>query len=193
MNFDVVEHFLKNRPRRVIPLNGYKPAASLVPIVFNKKLHLLITRRADHLKNHPGQYSFPGGHIEEGDKAPLDAALRETEEEIGVRSSDIKILGRLDDVVSVTNFHLSPFLGIVPFMEHYPFDKNEVASVHIIPLNIFSEPPRVAYYHWNGEKKKSYLYKYGEVEIFGVTAKVIHNLMNILEDSGFFNAYNDLI
>lgn len=193
MDYKQLENYLKNRERKVIPINGYKPAASLVPLVFNEKIHLLITKRAPHLKNHPGEYSFPGGHIEDGDNTGIETALRETEEEIGIPREQIKVIGVLDDVVSVTNFHLVPYIGIVPYLESYPFDKNEVASVHLIPLKIFLDRPKIVTYYWKGEEKPSVVYDYHDIRIFGVTAFVIKRFVEILERSEFLKTNNNLL
>lgn len=192
MDYKLLEKFLKKRPRRTIPLNGYKPAASLVPLVFEKKIHILITKRAAHLKNHPGQFSFPGGHIEQNEH-PVKAALREAEEEIGIYQSSIKIIGLLDDVVSVTNFHLMPFVGEIPYLSEYNFDRNEVESVHLVPLKVLLTEPKKATYNWQGEEKHSIVYEYKDVHIFGVTAYVIKNLIDILNMSGFLMANEEYI
>lgn len=192
MHLKSLEDFLSKRKRRVIPINGYKPAASLVPLAINEKIFLLITKRAAHLKNHPGQFSFPGGHIEKNEQ-PLKAALREAEEEVGISQKDIRIIGALDDVVSVTNFHLTPFVGVVPYSEHYDFDKNEVECVHLIPLSFFLNEPKTANYYWQGEAKPSFVYDYKDMRIFGVTAYVIKNFVEILKKSGFINANRPLI
>jgi len=193
MDVEKLELFLKNRQRKVIPVEGYKPAASLVPLVLNGKIHLLITKRATHLKNHPGEFSFPGGHIENGDSSGLVTALRETEEEIGVSREQIRVLGALDDVVSVTKFHLVPFVGIIPYLNTYPFDKNEVASVHLIPLSSFLVQPQIVTYYWKGEEKPSVVYDYYDIRIFGVTALVIKKLVEILDKSGFLETNKELI
>lgn len=192
INFDVLERFLKLRQRKTIPLNGYKAAASLLPLVFNDKLHILFTKRAAHLKNHPSQFSFPGGHIEHCE-SPLEAAIREVEEEIGIPPKKIRIIGVLDDVVSVTNFHLIPHVGIIPYQEKYNFDKNEVESVHLVPLKVFKDEPITVPYHWQGRKTLSIVYNYGNISIFGVTAMVTKSFIEILKESGFLDINKEFI
>lgn len=193
MNYVALEDFLKKRKRKIVSIQGLKPAAGLVPLVFNNKIYMLLTKRAAHLNHHPGEISFPGGRIEGEDVSVEVTAIRETEEEVGIKKEEIIILGAIDDVVSVTKFRLTPFVGIVPYKSHYSFDKNEVEQVYLIPISSFLVTPKVINYKWKGEDKPSYVYDYKDIRIFGVTANVIKNFITILDDSGFIELNKEFI
>ena len=93
---------------------GLRDAAVLVPLVVREPgLHVLLTQRTDHLHHHPGQISFPGGRVEDGDASDVETALRETEEEIGLDRRHIEIVGRLPRYHTVTGFAISPVVGVV--------------------------------------------------------------------------------
>lgn len=104
-------------------------AAVLVPIIQTRgAIELIFTKRADHLGEHPGQMSFPGGGHEAQDGDLLETALREADEEIGLRRQEVDINGRLDDIETVTDYVVSPFVGTVADRTYLP-DEREVAEV----------------------------------------------------------------
>ena len=109
-------------------------AAVLAPIlVSNGTEHILFTKRADHLGEHPGQMSFPGGSLEPEDADLQATALREADEEIGLEASEAAIFGRIDDIRTVTDYAVRPFVASVPDREYRP-DEREVAEVAILPI-----------------------------------------------------------
>ena len=112
-------------------------AAVLVPLVEHAdEPSILLTRRADHLEKHSGQVAFPGGKVEDNDATPIAAALRETEEEIGLDPSHIEVAGVLDTYQTGTGFLILPVVGFVkPGFTLTP-DKNEVADVFEVPAHI---------------------------------------------------------
>jgi len=119
-------------PRRVT--GGDRQAAVLVPVCErDDEPHLLFTKRADHLGEHPGQMSFPGGGRESVDDDMWATALREAEEEISLRGEEAEFVGRLDDIHTVTGYAVSPFVARVPDREYDP-DEREVAEVAVLPL-----------------------------------------------------------
>lgn len=193
MNFTVLEEFLKNRERRIIPLKDYRPAAVLVPLVMKGKIHLLVTKRANHLKRHAGEVSFPGGKVEWHDESRLDTAVRETEEEVGVPLREMEVYGPLDDAVSMTGFHIMPYVGSVPYKNPYPFDRREIESLHLIPLNVFMAAPRKEIYRAGAVEHPNFVYEHDGVKIFGVTAFIIKRFVKILDKSGFFAVNKELI
>ncbi|AMN47073.1 hypothetical protein ACG33_08185 [Steroidobacter denitrificans] len=110
-------------------------AAVLVPIIDHPDgLSILLTQRAAHLKNHPGQISFPGGRIEPGDDGALAAALRETEEEIGLAREHITIAGYLDPQPVFTGFWVTPVVAFVRPGFTLNIDHHEVESTFEVPL-----------------------------------------------------------
>jgi 8-oxo-dGTP pyrophosphatase MutT (NUDIX family) len=112
------------------------PAAVLVPIVDHpNELTVLLTERATHLRHHPGQISFPGGRIEPDDTGPLEAALRETEEEIGLSREHVHIAGYLAPQLVLTGYWITPVVGFVRPGFSLRLDEREVASTFEVPLS----------------------------------------------------------
>ena len=111
-----------------------REAAVLAPIVTRDgNDHVLFTKRADHLTDHPGQMSFPGGGREPGDDDLLATALREANEEVGLRPEEVEVVGRLDDIRTITDYLVRPFVARVDDREYRPADA-EVAEVAVLPV-----------------------------------------------------------
>ncbi|MFT3733760.1 MAG: CoA pyrophosphatase [Rhodocyclaceae bacterium] len=110
-------------------------AAVLMPICQRADgLHLLLTRRTDHLHHHPGQISLPGGRVDAGDADARAAALRECDEEIGLRAAQVELLGQLPDYGTWSGFHVTPFVGLVSPDYTPRLDDFEVAELFSVPL-----------------------------------------------------------
>jgi len=158
------------------------PAAVLVPLINRPEgLTILLTQRTDHLATHAGQVSFPGGHTEKGE-TPEETALRETEEEVGLDPSKVKLLGRLDFYVTRTGFMVTPVVGIVePPFEVQP-DPNEVAEVFEVPLDFFLDPENHEQhsYFYQGKDRYFYAMPYDGHYIWGATAGMLVNLYQFL-------------
>ncbi len=120
--------------------DGQRQASVLMPLVYrNEDWHVLLTRRPKHMKNHAGQISFPGGRTEKGEM-PLEGALRETFEEVGIGSHDIHTLGRLPSFNAVSEFRVTPFVGVInPDAKIIP-EPNEVEEAFEIPFTFFMDP-----------------------------------------------------
>jgi 8-oxo-dGTP pyrophosphatase MutT (NUDIX family) len=166
------------------PEGPLTPAAVLVPLVLRPGgPTILLTQRTDHLYDHAGQISFPGGRIEDGDATPEAAALRETEEEIGLDLSRVELIGRLDTYVVRTGFEVTPAVGFV----HPPFeispDPFEVAEVFEVPLAFILD--RGNHEHqcreFKGAQRFFYVMQYKDRYIWGATAAMLVNLVDILE------------
>lgn len=158
-------------------------AAVLVPIVERGEgLTVLLTQRTDHLTAHAGQISFPGGRLEESDPSLEAAALRETEEEVGLGSDRIEIVGQLDLYVTRTGFEVTPVVGIVtpPFaLRPDPF---EVAEVFEVPLSFIVDPAnhlKQSRLH-KGVQRQFYVLPYENHYIWGATAGMLVNLSEVL-------------
>lgn len=143
---------------------------------------MLLTRRTEYLANHAGQVSFPGGHVEPDDLTPEDAALRETEEEIGLGRRHVTLLGRLDDYVTRTGFMVTPVVSVVD----PPFDLNpdagEVESVFEVPLPFLLDPAnhQRSSRLFKGHRRYYYTISWGQHEIWGATAGMMINLHHFL-------------
>jgi len=106
------------------------PSAVLVPICYsNDEVKILLTKRLDNLKDHEGQISFPGGKIEKNDTSPIETALREANEEVGLRSDDVNVLGNLDVYITGTGFRIMPIVSIVSDYSYLKANQNEVDEI----------------------------------------------------------------
>jgi len=160
-----------------------RDAAVLVPLVVRPDgLTVIFTRRTAHLAVHAGQISFPGGQVEPGDAGPEAAALRETEEEIGLGRDRVELLGRLDTYITRTGFRVTPVVGLV----HPPFrlspDPEEVAEVFEELLTVFLDPalPRCESRLLFGTQRFFHAFPYREDSIWGATAGMLVNLRQVL-------------
>lgn len=119
----------------VKPTTRLRNAAVLVPLTYvQDEWHLLFTRRTDRVQSHKGQVSFPGGASDEGETTPEQTALREADEEIGMRPADVEVLGRLSQLITISSFRVTPVVGVIPFPYAFKVANIEVARVFTIPL-----------------------------------------------------------
>ncbi len=122
-----------------IKREGQRQAAVLMPLVLRGEWHIILTQRPETMPSHPGQIAFPGGKAEIGETI-AQTALRETEEEIGVRAASIELLGRLPSFNAVSEFRVTPFVGIVSPQADITPDPREVESVFEVPLAFLMDP-----------------------------------------------------
>ena len=164
------------------PTRDLTAAAVLVPIVRRERLQLLLTRRTDHLHDHAGQIAFPGGRVDPGDADAQAAALRETEEEVGLPPRHIEIVGRLDTYVTRTGFEVTPVVGLVTPPFPVEPDSFEVAEVFEVPLSFVLDPGnrQVDSRVYQGRERHFYAFPYGDYYIWGATAGMLVNLSEIL-------------
>ncbi|MDR0717985.1 MAG: CoA pyrophosphatase [Azoarcus sp.] len=164
----------------------HRPAAVLVPLVLHGDgedgLTVLLTRRTDHLHHHPGQISFPGGGMEAGDVSAEAAALRETEEEIGLPPERVEVIGRLPDYLTGTGFRVTPVVGLSRPPLALRLDDFEVAEVFEVPLAHFLDPARHQRYSLRvgGELRHFHAMPYGDYFIWGATAGMLMSLYRLL-------------
>ena len=160
-----------------------KAAAVLVPLVLREEeITVLLTQRTNHLKAHAGQVSFPGGRVEKTDDSREAAALRETEEEIGVTRELIELIGHLDIYMTRTGYEITPVVGFVrPPFQVTP-DPFEVAEVFEVPLNFLIAPAnhQLMAREDKGSKRQFYAMQYQERYIWGATAGMLVNLSELL-------------
>lgn len=163
-----------------IPL---KCAAVLVPLTyFQDEWHVLFTRRTDRVESHKGQVSFPGGACDEGETTPEQTALREVEEEIGVRPGDVRVLGRLSQLITISSFRVTPVVGIIPWPYTFKVAGVEVARVFTIPLLWLAN--RHNYWEFSMRESDRSLIAYhpydGEL-LWGATARMTVTFLKVLE------------
>ena len=172
---------LRKKKKVKLPTNNLVCAAVLVPLMKNSGYHsLLFTKRQKELKNHPGQISFPGGLFEESDIDLKGTILRETWEELGIIKSDITILGELDDYASSTGYLISSFVGIIPYPYNFKINRNEVSDIIIAPLEELKKSPKIGYVIKNSKPYPVYYYELPDHVIWGATARIIKNFIEIL-------------
>lgn len=158
-------------------------AAVLVPLVdHHDGLTVLLTQRASHLKNHAGQISFPGGRIESSDAGPLAAALRETEEEIGLSREHVTFAGYLEPHLVLSGYWVTPVVGFVQPGFELTLDRREVESTFEVPLlHVLDASNHQARERMLGTTKVHvYDIPYGERHIWGATAGMLMSLYKLL-------------
>jgi len=160
-------------------------AAVLVPIVERPSgLTMLLTQRTAHLSSHPGQVSFPGGGVEEGDGSPIETALREAEEEIGLDRRHVEIIGELPEHITATGFLVEPVVGLLKPPFELLAESNEVAEIFEVPLSFLMDGmnhQRMSFELPNGVGRRSfYAIPYERFFIWGATAGILRNLFHLL-------------
>ncbi len=174
---------LTGRSRQTSGAGGLTLAAVLVPLVQRQQeLTVLLTLRAEEMRDHAGQISFPGGHIEPGDRTPEAAALRETEEEIGLPPEQIEVVGRLDDYDTRTGFSVTPVVALVSPPLELRLDGHEVAETFEVPLAFFLDPANHERHskELGGRMRTFHAIRYQNRYIWGATAGILINLYEVL-------------
>lgn len=160
-----------------------KCAAVLVPLVFFAgEWHVLFTRRTDRVESHKGQVSFPGGACDEGETTPEETALREADEEIGIRPADVRVLGRLSRMVTISKYRVTPVVGIIQFPYAFKTSGMEVARVFTIPLLWLAN--RNNYWEFSlpaSERSVIFYHPYDGELLWGATARMTVNFLKVLK------------
>ncbi len=118
-----------------------RPAAVLIPFLkLSGQWHILFTRRTESVADHKGQVAFPGGGADPGDPSPVDTALREAREEIGLEPADVRILGRLQELPTISNYCVTPIVGAIPWPYPLRLETGEVGRAFVIPLAWLADP-----------------------------------------------------
>ena len=159
------------------------PAAVLVGLIDRPGgFNVLLTKRTSHLRDHAGQISFPGGKIEELDVDSVSTALREAEEEVGLNPESVEVVGALDRYVTRTGFDVTPVVGFISPPVSLELDPFEVAEAFEVPLSHFLDPA-VCQRHsrfLNGEERHYYAMPYKDYYIWGATAGMLVNLVDVI-------------
>lgn len=181
--------------------------AVLAPItVIDEKLHFIFEKRAPNMHRQPGEICFPGGRIEDHE-THLETAIRETCEELGISSDKIKVFGEADFVITFYNTVIYPFVGFIDSktLENISLSKNEVEKIFTVPAEFFKTPltmnkiflemalpddfpfeliPNGKDYKWGKPRDyDEHFYKYTDDVIWGLTARIVRNILEILEEN----------
>ena len=167
-------------PDTVLPANRkLRPAAVLVAIEPHPDgPRVLLTKRCAHLDHHPGQVAFPGGKVDHGDRDDTAAALREAQEEVGLDSANVAVLGHLSAHETVTGFRVTPVVGQLKSTFTPVPEAGEVDEVFHVPLAFLADLANytVEARRWNNQWRRYYTVPYGPYYIWGATARILYGL-----------------
>jgi 8-oxo-dGTP pyrophosphatase MutT (NUDIX family) len=157
-------------------------AAVLVPLVWHEnEWHLLFTRRTDKVESHKGQVSFPGGACDEGETTAEQTALREADEEIGLNPNNVKVLGRLANMITISHFRVTPVVGVIKWPTVFRLGEHEVARVFTIPLGWLANSSNRWQFEVQGRKRSLIAYHpYDGELLWGATARMTVDFLKVL-------------
>ncbi|MEZ4392439.1 MAG: CoA pyrophosphatase [Polyangiales bacterium] len=177
MGPDEVEARLGARARVVRAGRGEVPAAVLVPLLRRDgAAHVMLTLRQAAMRRHGGQFAFPGGRRDEGDRDAVHTALREAHEEVGLDPAAVRVLGMLDDHSTSTGFVVTPVVGWIPSGLRYRLSEDEVAQVVELPLAAFSALPRARTVAAQGHRRIVLPFEVQGHLVWGATAAMLREL-----------------
>jgi 8-oxo-dGTP pyrophosphatase MutT (NUDIX family) len=174
---------LAGRERRAVVGGPLVKAAVLVPIVDRGEAFLVFAKRTEHVGTHRGQISFPGGRVDPGDATFLDAALRESEEEVGLPRDAVEPLGALDDQETfATQFIITPWVGLVTRPVAWQPDGQEIEKVLEVPVTALLDRGNFRVEHWtrDGVTRPVYFYDYEGETIWGATARILKDYLALV-------------
>lgn len=205
MNISLLKEIFEKRTPQ--PFHNYNFFSVLVPLVLHDgTTHVLFEIRADHLKRQPNEICFPGGKVEKKE-SPKMGAIRETHEELNIPIDKIKIISELDYVMTYSNFTLYSFLGEISYEDviNNGVSKEEVQDVFLVPFDFFLNTQPLLHevevkphikddfpfdliqngkdYNWRTGKMPIYFYQYEDKVIWGLTARVIANMVRIIKEN----------
>lgn len=198
MSFENLDDLIDRARGRLTPLEGpetlpeegdgdlaelsgkpLRDAAVLVPVIPRKSgATALLTTRPQTMASHPGQVAFPGGKVDEGDRDVVAAALRETEEEVGVSAQLVEPIARSAPYLTGTAYRITPVLALLPGDVQPVPDPGEVANIFEVPIERLFAPNsfEMRETHWQGQMRRYYQMDYSGHRIWGVTAGIIQAL-----------------
>jgi 8-oxo-dGTP pyrophosphatase MutT (NUDIX family) len=168
-----------------VPREDRPSAAVLIPLYFNRdSLHVVLTKRTDRVEHHKGEISFPGGARDPDDRDLVETALRESAEEIGLLPQHVDVLGRVDDFITISQFHVTAYVGAIdPSQSPYLWRPavHEVAEVLEVPLDHLYDPRNLSDDErvLNGQRRRVPAYQFGEHLIWGATQRILQNFLEV--------------
>jgi 8-oxo-dGTP pyrophosphatase MutT (NUDIX family) len=180
-----IKEILACRDKACINDPALTRAAVLIPLFKkNEEYHVLLTRRTHKVSHHKGQISFPGGRQDKGEDL-LSTALREAKEEMGIAEKDVHLLGELDDICTVaSDFCVSPFVGLIPYPYPFRVNRHEIEEILEVPLSVFLDEDkfREEFRERNGEPLRVYFFQHEDHTIWGATARILKQLIDLLPE-----------
>lgn len=205
MDIHYIQKKISNRKGK--PLGIERNYGVLLPLIKIKdELHILYEVRSKNLDTQPGEISFPGGMVEESETYK-EAAVRETIEELNISKENITVIGELDYIITPFNISIYPFVGLLKDLktDSIDFNYDEVEEIFTVPLNFFIENEPLEYYmyiepqvdddfpyhliqngrayNWRKGKYPVYFYKYEDYIIWGITARITNNFINLIKSN----------
>ena len=185
ITLDLIHNALAHRTPITAAPEGLMPAAVML-LLYRKdgEYCVLLNKRSMTVEHHKGEMSFPGGARDPEDADFEATARRETHEEMGIAPDDITILGRLDDNVTRSNFLVKVFVGTIPYPYEFRPSSIEIAEVVEIPIGVLRDPATL---RWDsriedGERVAVRSYGYQQHLVYGATAKILDQFLDIIED-----------
>ncbi len=182
---DRVAQTLERRVNYVVTDSSLMPAAVMV-LLYPKDgdYCVLLNKRSQEVEHHKGEISFPGGARDPEDRDFLDTALRETEEEMGIDRAHIRVLGRLDDIITRTNFGVAVFVGTIPYPYAFNPSAVEIAEVVEVPFSALVDPANHRYETRlaGGQLETVLSYAYEQHLVFGATARILDQFLETVGD-----------
>lgn len=162
-----------------------RPAAVLVPLFERDGAwHVLLTQRTHEVPSHKGQVAFPGGKADPEDHDRIDTALREAEEEIGLKRADVRVIGQLDELITVSQWRITPVVGVIPHPYVFVPSTRELSAIFDVPLAWLADPANLTVTQREvmtpGARIDVYHFYYGPYDIWGATARILRNLLEVL-------------
>ena len=178
---------LARRPRLALDRSDLVSAAVLVPITERDgQPHVVFTKKSDAVPHHKGQFSFPGGVVEERDGSRVETALREAWEEVRLPAEAVEVLGLLDDTPTrATSFIITPVVGIVTQPVDFVPDGREIERVIEVPLTALSDPDIFRAETWTrgGESHEVYFYQVSASDlVWGATARIVKQFLDLIDE-----------
>lgn len=182
---DIEQRLKLYQPNSPLLPRSLKEAAVLIPIIRKPQPELILTLRSDKLTSHRGEVAFPGGKRDPEDHNLLQTALRESQEEIALPPDNVEIIGSLQTLISKNHLMVKPYVGFVEDSLSYHANEDEIASIFKVPLEYFRRDPRVVTHRIDYLNVSWYVpcYHYKQFKIWGLTAIMIAELVNIVFDA----------
>ena len=179
---DKIATVLQSRTATNLSGDHYKLAAVLMPIQERDDGdYLVLTKRAEQLNHHRGQVAFPRGRVDPDDRGELEAALRESQEEIGIEPSHVRVLGRLDQVMAASDFVVTPFVGMIPPFYKFRLNPAETDAVFSVPIASLLEPKCVVIAdRLSSHGEPVYHFYCNGWDIWGATARIIVQFLDLV-------------